>query len=223
MMRLILLVHFLGPLLFLAQLKITTYSVGDGLAQSQVYAMLEDSRGFIWMGTYGGGISQFDGKKFKNFSTEDSLTNNYILAIHESKNGNIWIGTKNGLSIYNGISFENFKIENQEGIAVSCFLEDKSGQLWLGTSKGIYQYKDGAFENWSLKSKIFNTYIFDLYEHIDGSIWACNGNGILQITKNNHVFYGQEDGLSNTATRHFSGDSSGIYISKLGGGLNRYD
>ena len=110
MMRLILLVHFLGPLLFLAQLKITTYSVGDGLAQSQVYAMLEDSRGFIWMGTYGGGISQFDGKKFKNFSTEDSLTNNYILAIHESKNGNIWIGTKNGLSIYNGISFENFKL-----------------------------------------------------------------------------------------------------------------
>ncbi len=223
MMRLILLVHFLGPLLFLAQLKITTYSVGDGLAQSQVYAMLEDSRGFIWMGTYGGGISQFDGKKFKNFSTEDSLTNNYILAIHESKNGNIWIGTKNGLSIYNGISFENFKIAKQEKIAVSCFVEDKSGQLWLGTSKGIYQYKDGTFENWSLKNKIFNTYIFDLYEHIDGSIWACNGNGILQITKDKPVFYGQEDGLSNTATRHFAGDSSGIYISTLGGGLNRYD
>jgi ligand-binding sensor domain-containing protein len=223
MMRVILLAYFVGPLIVFAQFNITTYSVVDGLAQSQVYAMLEDSRGFIWMGTDGGGISQFDGKKFKNFSKKDGLSDNRVLAIYESKKGNIWIGTKNGLCIYNGIKFEDIEIEEEQEIEVNCFLEDKSGQLWLGTSKGIYQYKDGVFENWSLENNLFKKDISDLYEHIDGSIWACNGNGILQIAIESNVLYGLKDGLSHTATCHFVGDSTGIYISTLGGGLIRFN
>lgn len=222
-MRFILSVLFLGPLFSVAQFNITNYSVVDGLAQSQVYGMLEDSRGYIWMGTYGGGISQFDGKKFKNFSKKDGLINNYVLAIHETKSGNIWVGTQNGISIYNGIEFQNIKIDNKEHIMASCFLEDRSGMMWIGTSNGIYQYSNGKFENWSAINQLYNGHIFDLYEHLDGAIWACDGSGVLKINQEKNTIYGLRDGLSNTNTRHFVGDTSGIYVSTLGGGLNKFD
>ena len=44
------------------------YSVEEGLPQSTVYSIVEDSRGFIWMGTDGGGLSRFDGTKFETFT-----------------------------------------------------------------------------------------------------------------------------------------------------------
>lgn len=206
-----------------AQFYIKSYSVGDGLAQSQVYAMLEDSRGYIWMGTRGGGISRFDGKNFTTFSTKDSLINNYILAIHETKAGNLWIGTNDGISIYNGISFKNIRIEGLPDIMVSCFLEDNAGNFWIGTSRGIYQYRDGTFHSWSKEADLFNRYIFDLYEHIDGSIWACSERGLLKIHNDTAITYGRSDGLSHLSTRHIVGDKTGVYISTFGGGLNKYD
>ena len=45
--------------------SIACYSVNDGLAQSTIYSILQDQRGFLWFGTYGGGICRFDGVNFK--------------------------------------------------------------------------------------------------------------------------------------------------------------
>ena len=164
MRRLLFFSVLIFPLTHWGQLSITTYSVGDGLAQSQVYAMLEDSRGYIWMGTRGGGISRFDGQKFKTFSTQHNLINNYISALYEDKSGNIWIGTNDGISIYNGISFENIRINESPNMKVSCFQRDAIGNLWIGTSEGIYLYKDGKFKNWSgINEKLVGKYIYDLY------------------------------------------------------------
>ena len=53
------------------QYNFLNYSVGDGLPQSQIYAIHEDSRGYLWFGSYGGGISCFDGINFTNYSEED--------------------------------------------------------------------------------------------------------------------------------------------------------
>ena len=74
----------------------SAYSGGEGLAQSQVFAMLEDHRGYLWMGTRGGGLSRFDGKSFETYTTREGLVNNYLLAVDEGPNGNIWVGTDNG-------------------------------------------------------------------------------------------------------------------------------
>ncbi|MEO0470216.1 MAG: two-component regulator propeller domain-containing protein, partial [Bacteroidota bacterium] len=51
-------------------------SVQEGLAQSQVFAMLVDSRGYIWMGTRGGGLCRYDGKRFEIFTQRQGLINN---------------------------------------------------------------------------------------------------------------------------------------------------
>ena len=70
------------------------YSVEEGLPRSGVYCLLQDSRGFLWTGTEGGGLSRFDGKEFVTFTIGNGLPDNTIRSLFEDKAGNLWIGIK---------------------------------------------------------------------------------------------------------------------------------
>jgi ligand-binding sensor domain-containing protein len=86
------------------QFYFTGYSIGDGLSQSVVNCIFQDSRGFLWIGTQNG-LNRFNGYKFEvyTYNPDDScsIPNNWIYAIAEDKDANLWIGTKGGLVRYN--------------------------------------------------------------------------------------------------------------------------
>lgn len=79
------------------------YSIADGLSQSVVNCMYQDSRGFIWVGTQNG-LNRFNGYGFEVYTyapgDSTSIANNWIFAIAEDKNADLWIGTKGGLVKY---------------------------------------------------------------------------------------------------------------------------
>ncbi|HXD93715.1 MAG TPA: two-component regulator propeller domain-containing protein, partial [Bacteroidia bacterium] len=54
------------------------YNVEDGLAQSQVNCIFQDSKGYMWFGTGGGGLSMYDGKTFKNLSPGNGAISNTV-------------------------------------------------------------------------------------------------------------------------------------------------
>lgn len=90
-----------------AQEKTLNYSqnltISDGLAHNGVTSVLEDSRGFLWLGTYEG-LNKYNGyefKVYKNTLDKNILTSNRVRTINEDLKGNIWIGTDQGVSIYN--------------------------------------------------------------------------------------------------------------------------
>lgn len=80
------------------------YTVNDGLAQSQVMCIMQDCRGYIWMGTKGG-ISKFNGVRFENFYYKDSIPYDEIEQIIEDSNRRIWIFTRTGCGFYDGIKW----------------------------------------------------------------------------------------------------------------------
>ncbi|MBU0764533.1 MAG: histidine kinase [Bacteroidetes bacterium] len=65
------------------------YTSSDGLAGSQVYHIMQDSRGYIWFAT-DMGASRFDGHSFENFDTDDGLPDNTVCEICEDAAGRIW-------------------------------------------------------------------------------------------------------------------------------------
>lgn len=73
-----------------------SFSIKEGLPQSQVYAMAQDSNHFLWVGTLNG-LSRFDGKKFTNYFVEDGLFSNEIKYLISDKK-RVWVGTSNGLN-----------------------------------------------------------------------------------------------------------------------------
>ena len=82
--------------------------IADGLAHDEVYAVYQDSDGVMWFGTFGGGVSRYDGKAFVNFTTADGLAHDVVYAVHQDSDGVMWFGTYGGVSRYDGKRFVNF-------------------------------------------------------------------------------------------------------------------
>ena len=62
----------------------------------------------VWAGTWGGGVSYFDGHRWRNLTTKDGLAGDIVYSIGLQQNGDLWFGTNNGLSHYNGKSWRSY-------------------------------------------------------------------------------------------------------------------
>jgi ligand-binding sensor domain-containing protein len=113
----------------------------QGLALSSILCSYKDHDGNLWFGTFGNGVSRYDGRTFTNFSSAHGLAHNLINSIAEDSKGNIWFNTFGGVSIYDGVSFKNFTTAH--GLPdndVLQSLEDSRGNIWLTTEKGVCRY-----------------------------------------------------------------------------------
>ena len=111
------------------------YSVQQGLAQSKVYDIIQDSNDYIWLGT-DGGVSRFDGVVFENFTSEDGLAVNGVQAIIQDKSGRIWLGHKGGgITRYDGRNFEQLELDSLTLESdITSFSMDQDGKLWIATA-----------------------------------------------------------------------------------------
>ncbi len=214
------------------QYNLRNYSVTEGLAQSQVFSMVEDANGFIWMGTRGGGISRFDGLQFKNYSSKDGLLNDYIYDLKTDKRGNLWIATNAGVSRFDGTNFKNFKLGNDSvNISVYEMTFDKDSILWLATSKDLYRIKENKVICFSCQNKIdFNVLSTVLIDHTN-TLWAGDDNGLNKViftdngrTKGKIKTFAQMEGLKNIHVRAlFERKNKEMLVATYGGGLFIFD
>lgn len=137
---------FIFGLLFLLPLKCFTqqynfknYSVESGLPYVQIFAMYQDSKGYLWSGGYGG-ASKFNGKVFKNYSPKNGLANHYVNAIIEDQFHLITVGTIDGLSVIDKVKGQVSNYTVKDGLPsnhVTSFCLDPRIGLWTGTNKGL--------------------------------------------------------------------------------------
>lgn len=138
------------------------FNVNDGLSQSTVFSILQDTKGFMWFGTRTGGVNKFDGQNFINYkySLQDTngISGNQVRCLYQDTHENIWVGThRDGLNKYSYSTdrFEHYNVDtnNNELIQNNSFLtiaEDASRGLWFGTGAGIYKYnrKENKIEHY---------------------------------------------------------------------------
>lgn len=74
------------------------YTRQDGLPSDVVWAVHADSRGGIWIGTYGAGAARFDGERFRRLNSSHGLPSNVVRQILDDGAGNIWFVTDLGLA-----------------------------------------------------------------------------------------------------------------------------
>lgn len=117
--------------------KFLHLSVDDGLSHASANCFLEDSRGYMWIGT-NDGLNRYDGGKFNVYKAE--LPNQKIEVLEEDRFGNIWIGTSSGLAIYNTALelFSEISFFKTKGIL--DIKKDSGGQIWVITEGSKYLY-----------------------------------------------------------------------------------
>jgi ligand-binding sensor domain-containing protein/signal transduction histidine kinase len=193
-------------------LKFSHYSLEQGLSQSTVFCILQDKRGFVWVGTQDG-LNRFDGYTFTVFRSSlqsGSISDSHIQALYEDKNGMLWIGTKNGgLSMfdYTTEKFTNFGTgsstpqgrtganANSLGTDIRAIVEDAAGALWLATNDGLGKFDRTAhtfttFKNFGSPSQASDNFaiaplandIYALAADADGTLWLGTFEGLVKFS-----------------------------------------
>ena len=120
----------------------------DGLSNTQVSAILKDTRGYIWFGTQSG-LNRFDGFRMKTFlyshTNDHSLPNNTVNELQQDYNGNIWVLTAVGYCIYNYNS-EQFDRNPEKWLKTigvmgnpNKVLIDRNKNMWFAVyGRGLY-------------------------------------------------------------------------------------
>ena len=192
----------------------TNFNTEQGLALSSIGCGYYDKTGNLWLGTYGGGVSKYDGKSFINFTTAQGLANNNVVSITEDKTGNLWFGTYGGgVSKYDGKSFTNFT--TALGLANNTVLnitEDKIGNLWFGTYGGGVSKYDGnrvdAIERGDT-----------IAQRTQQDLKRINGKLVKSFTN-----FTTAQGLTNNTVRSIIEDKTGnLWFGTFGGGVSKYD
>ncbi len=118
----------------------------DGLPDNTIHDMMEDSNGNIWIGTFFGGVSMFNGKTFTNFTTDGIINGVEVSGFFEDSNGDIWFAAENfGVYCYDGTSFTNYYTD--DGLitnGILCIYRDKERRFWFGGWGGLFRYDPSA-------------------------------------------------------------------------------
>ncbi len=156
------------------------YTVANGLSSSSVNHIFQDSKGYIWFGTQGGGASRFNGKEFKNFTKADGLINNDVTCIAEDKAGNIWIGTASGASKFDGTNFTNYNAK--QGLfdeVVDAVYVDASNKIWFALrGGGIKILSNGKFDSLTTANGLPSNEVYSITQDKTGNYWFGLWNGI---------------------------------------------
>lgn len=92
----------------------------------------------VWAGTWGGGVSRYDGKRWTHYTSKQGLAGNIVFSMLQDRQGVFWFGTNRGLSRFDGKKWRNFT--PQDGLPTSniyALAEAPNGDIWVGMQGGV--------------------------------------------------------------------------------------
>ncbi len=220
-----------------------------GLSQSAVQSILQDSKGFMWFGTFSGGLNKYDGYSFTVYqhNPDDpySISSNKISLISEDQTGILWIGTENA-------GFNKFDRKTKQFIryrydpnGTNCLsndnvffvFEDHSGILWIGTLYGglnKFNPISGQFTHYKHDPEKPNSIskggITSICEDQFGMLWLTSSDGLNKFDPQTEQFAhfrhdpNNQNSLSDNDIWLIYEDHTGIlWLGTNGGGLNKFN
>lgn len=213
-------------------------TIEDGLSQSTVETIFQDSQGYMWIGT-NDGLDKYNGYSFKKYTNDiydkNTISSNYIVDIVEDKEGYIWVSTINGLNKINPKNDEivNYVSDSTKGNLsndrICEILVTSTGNILVSTSNGLNLYNrstDSFTRILANKNDLPSQYIHSIEEDYYGNIWLGTDSGLVKLDKHfNKVkeFSNREiDTIEDYPVyRLYSDGSDKLWIATLGSGLIR--
>jgi len=221
------------------------------LSHNVVSDIYQDSRGVLWVGTFGGGLNSLDRdtgtfQHYRAGDGEGDLVGDFIPtlphALLEDSHGFLWVATNAGLTRLDPSRQRTRHYRGDpatgRGGAIATLFEDSTGGLWVGSfGDGLYHY-DRQFDEFhhfildpadprSLSSNIVGA----IYEDRSGIVWFGTGNGgAASFSRHKHRFRqlrpSPADPRGFTDSKVFSmlvDDQGTLWVGTLEGGLHRFD
>lgn len=226
-------------------MRFARLSVDEGLSQSTVFSVFQDSVGYMWFGTEDG-LTRFDGYSFKVYRHRPhdpaSLPNNFVWQIDEDASGDLWIGTDGGgLARWQRKTdtFVSYRANPDDASSlpsdqVRAVEVGRGGWVFVGTKGGgmarldprtgrFVRYRHDGASPTSLASDTVNA----IHEEKGGTLWVGTSGGLDHLDAagafQHYVHMASDPGsLSDDDVRSIFEDRQGaLWIGTFRGGLNR--
>lgn len=192
-------------------LQFTRLTAKEGLSYNAVKCMMQDSRGYVWIGTYKG-LNRYDGTRVKNYGRQElGVQSDYINTLAEDSAGNILVGTDNGLVIYD-YGLDSFRQPSGAGLLNDRIYDirmDSGGISWIGSrAPGLFRYDPAADElskmdvrtpEGNVGSDIYRI-VMDRNDRMYAAVYCddlyqIDGNGLMRKleTAGKPGFFGKDD------------------------------
>ena len=138
---LVALASFITFFSFAQQYNVKSYTVEDGLPQSQVNDICQDRQGYLWVGTYSG-LSRYNGIEFQNYFVDDGLPDNNVRELYLSNRDELWVATSKGVAVFKESEVESYNFSKK---SIVTEIAELKGEMYFASTKGLMQLKDSAF------------------------------------------------------------------------------
>ncbi|AIM39019.1 hypothetical protein KO02_21720 [Sphingobacterium sp. ML3W] len=229
-----------------SQVNKRNYTMDQGLSSNRVYSIVQDSVGFIWVGT-NDGLNRFDGTRFRNFrydsKSSNCISSNSVMDLLIASDERLWIALDNGVDIYDPYSdtFQKLVVKTAKGESINgrvlTIIQDKAGDIWIGTSTdGLFRYLSKEKKLLRYTHNILNNNtvpedrIISLCEDSEGNIWiGTYSQGLSRYSKESNSFShfkktASPTSLSDNSIQKIFEDSYGyLWIGTFQQGIDRFD
>jgi ligand-binding sensor domain-containing protein/signal transduction histidine kinase/DNA-binding response OmpR family regulator len=207
-----------------------TFTTSDGFYNDRITSLLQDTDGFIWIGT-SQGIFIYNGNRFEQPAIADpaiaAIIKRNIQQLFKDKSGNIWIGSGSGLCIYlrKQGKFKKIKIPESDGYYITGITQDPDGAVWAFTNKGLFRI-DGEITLYHPQVNSEGSYRITFYRN---QLWLINHNTVYEYDIRtgkirDSIKFNSESNIPDNIQTAIATDRSGnIWIGKYNGILYKYN
>ena len=193
-------------------------------AGANVWDILEDRQGRMWLATIGSGVICLDGGQARTWRVQDGLPSDYITSVLEDDQGHIWLGSHGGVCRYDGETFTQCPLPEAQHGWITAIYEDRDGILWFVSDHWIICYDGQHSSLYQPPCALLQTGTTVIYQDRDGCMWFGNRNGLVRRRGENFTVFTVRDGLAfNTILSIYQDRDGYMWFGTYGGGLSRYD
>jgi ligand-binding sensor domain-containing protein/signal transduction histidine kinase len=224
------------------QISFKHYSVKEGVSQSEIKCIYQDSEGYIWFGTQNG-LNKFNGYTFEKFfynpNDPSSISNSWIYGITEDTRGNIWVGTKGGLNRFDKktghFALINHRIPGSvinDNFVYGITSDDSLVYINTPPALSVLNFNTGKLDTYN-NQFAYEGILYDIGYPIihdkDGLIWIASTHGLSCFDPRSKQFKNfvhdihDAHSLSDNQITALCEDRSGNILVGTSNGLNLYD
>lgn len=204
--------------------KLSDFRLPSGAQQYPVSFLVSGADETMWLGSWGGGLSRWDGQSFQRFTTDEGLGHDQLYSGLLDERGHLWLATwGGGVSHFDGTEFTNYTTADglaSDSVWVALAVEDG---MWFGTHNGLSYFDGRTFVTYQVGDGLASNRVHAIMRDDTGHLWLGTDAGVSRFDGQIFQTLLRRDGLISNSVRELFQDREGAIWIGTSAGLTKYE